>query len=295
MMENNPRTNAMMNKSLTKASGKSDPIAVGGVGGSGTRVVASFFEMLGFNMGSDVNESLDNLTFTLLFKRPELLPIECNQAEIRACIGYFIQAMTGNNGWGDDQKIHLNNIAAEPRGVQNDEKLALRLSNILTPSPMHAGLAWGWKEPNTHLFLSTLLEEIPSLRYVHVLRNGLDMAYNANLAQLRLWGKWLLNDGSNEETPERAFRFWCEANRRVLGLAERFPEQIFFCNYDKMLMQPSLEIPSLLKRLSLNCETDTIKSMCLDLKVPSSLGIHRKHPGFPVSDENQALLLQLGY
>jgi hypothetical protein len=218
----------MSSKILAKTSSKTNPIAVGGVGGSGTRVVASFFEMLGFNMGSDVNESLDNLTFTLLFKRPALLPIERNQSEIRACIGYFIQAMTCDNGWDDDQKIHLNNIAAESRGLQNDEKLALRLLNILTPSPKHAELAWGWKEPNTHLFLSTLLEEIPSLRYVHVLRNGLDMAYNANLAQLRLWGKWLLNDGSNQETPERAFQFWCEANRRVLALAERYV--LAFCH-----------------------------------------------------------------
>ena len=285
----------MSSKSFAMTSSKTNPIAVGGVGGSGTRVVASFFEMLGFNMGSDVNESLDNLTFTLLFKRPALLPIERNQSEIRACIGYFIQAMTCDNGWDDDQKIHLNNIAAESRGLQNDEKLALRLLNILTPSPKHAELAWGWKEPNTHLFLSTLLEEIPSLRYVHVLRNGLDMAYNANLAQLRLWGKWLLNDGSNQETPERAFKFWCEANRRVLALAERFPEQIFFCNYDRMLMQPSLEVSSLLQSLSLNCETDTIKAMCLGLKVPSSLGVHRAHPEFPVSEKDQALLLQLGY
>ena len=285
----------MTTKSFAKTSSKTDPIAVGGVGGSGTRVVANFLEMLGFDMGSDINESLDNLTFTLLFKRPALLPIERNQSETRACIGYFIQAMTRSNSWDNDQRIHLNNIAAESRGLQNDEKLALRLLNIFNPSPKHAGLAWGWKEPNTHLFLSTLLEEIPSLRYVHVLRNGLDMAYNANLAQLRLWGEWLLNDGSNEETPERAFRFWCEANRRVLALAERFPEQIFFCNYDRMLMQPSLEIPSLLRCLSLNCETDTIKAMCLGLKVPSSLGVHRAHPEFPICDEDQALLVQLGY
>ena len=66
----------MTTKSFAKTSSKTNPIAVGGVGGSGTRVVANFLEMLGFDMGSDINESLDNLTFTLLFKRPPLPKIK---------------------------------------------------------------------------------------------------------------------------------------------------------------------------------------------------------------------------
>ncbi len=43
-------------------------LSVGGVGGSGTRVVAGLAESFGYFMGDDLNESKDNLAFTLLFK-----------------------------------------------------------------------------------------------------------------------------------------------------------------------------------------------------------------------------------
>lgn len=48
---------------------QSPAVVVGGVGGSGTRWVAHVLAALGIHMGLDQNESLDNLTYTLLFKR----------------------------------------------------------------------------------------------------------------------------------------------------------------------------------------------------------------------------------
>ncbi len=46
------------------------PVIIGGVGGSGTRVLAEIVAMFGFFMGKDLNSAGDNLTYTLLFKRP---------------------------------------------------------------------------------------------------------------------------------------------------------------------------------------------------------------------------------
>jgi len=45
------------------------PVAIGGVGGSGTRLIAQCLKELGYFIGSDLNESNDNLLFTALFKR----------------------------------------------------------------------------------------------------------------------------------------------------------------------------------------------------------------------------------
>ncbi len=50
--------------------GQNGPVVIGGVGGSGTRVVAAILSTLGFHLGNDLNESMDNLWTTLLFKRP---------------------------------------------------------------------------------------------------------------------------------------------------------------------------------------------------------------------------------
>jgi len=38
------------------------PIVVGGLGGSGTRVIALMLERLGFFMGDDLNHAHDNMT-----------------------------------------------------------------------------------------------------------------------------------------------------------------------------------------------------------------------------------------
>lgn len=48
-------------------------VVVGGVGGSGTRWVSHVLAACGVDMGPDQNESLDNLTYTLLFKRVGVL------------------------------------------------------------------------------------------------------------------------------------------------------------------------------------------------------------------------------
>ena len=50
------------------------PVAIGGVGGSGTRVIAAIVESLGFDPGANLNRPRDDLTFTVLFKRPDAYP-----------------------------------------------------------------------------------------------------------------------------------------------------------------------------------------------------------------------------
>jgi hypothetical protein len=46
------------------------PIAIGGVGGSGTRAVAAILRDVGIDIGSDLNNTLDSPWFTSLFKQP---------------------------------------------------------------------------------------------------------------------------------------------------------------------------------------------------------------------------------
>ena len=43
-------------------------VAIGGVGGSGTRALSKAFSTLGFSIGEDINDSLDNLYLTYFFK-----------------------------------------------------------------------------------------------------------------------------------------------------------------------------------------------------------------------------------
>lgn len=74
------------------------PVVIGGVGGSGTRVVAELLENLGFYIGSDLNTASDNLTYTLLFKRPKWFhQNRDNREEIETGIKLFEGHMLGRS------------------------------------------------------------------------------------------------------------------------------------------------------------------------------------------------------
>ena len=49
------------------------PVAIGGIGGSGTRLIAQCLKELGFYLGGDLNQANDNLWFVLLFNLENVL------------------------------------------------------------------------------------------------------------------------------------------------------------------------------------------------------------------------------
>ena len=70
------------------------PIVIGGVGGSGTRVLAEILRSLDIFIGNDLNESLDNLTYTLLFKRRRWFYRHCkSNAELSRGLGVLERTM----------------------------------------------------------------------------------------------------------------------------------------------------------------------------------------------------------
>ena len=54
------------------------------------------------------------------------------------------------------------------------------------------GRPWGWKEPRSVYLLPFLAAELPGLRFLHVVRDGRDMALSENQVQLRKHGDAVL-------------------------------------------------------------------------------------------------------
>jgi hypothetical protein len=162
---------------------------VGATGGSGTRVVARILREAGLYTGDDLNESDDALRFG----------------------GY-------SDRW-------INEYVAHPGGIpENLEREMLDdldrvLADHCRPIAADPG-RWGWKEPRSIYLLRFYAAHLPSLRFVHVVRDGRDMALSTNQNQLRKHG-----DAAGVDTrlpdPVRSIRLWSWINRQAAELGAR--------------------------------------------------------------------------
>ena len=57
-------------------------------------------------------------------------------------------------------------------------------------APPASSIGWGWKLPETYLFLPYVKAVFPKVKYIHVIRHGLDMAYSRNQHQFWAWGAY---------------------------------------------------------------------------------------------------------
>ena len=201
------------------------PVGIGGVGGSGTRVIASMVSSLGFHPGADLNTPEDDLTFSMLFKRPRhyrgvrgLVPADHPSAV--AATRAFIE-LRHRRRTPTSVTTLLSACAEFPRsGVtplpNKPWTWAMgRLTGALrNTAPPEAGM-WTWKEPNTLLFIPTLFREIDGLRYIHVVRNGLSMAKSKNRYQLGNWGSLFGVDADDRPVELRQLIYWARVNLAV--------------------------------------------------------------------------------
>jgi hypothetical protein len=155
-----PDAGTLSTPGLTRRSLRSDllelgPALVGATGGSGTRVVARIARSAGLFIGADLNESEDAIPFGAYSDRwiDRYLPFRSRplSADLELAMG-------------DD----LDAVLSEHCAPLGDECVR-----------------WGWKEPRCMYLLPFLFDRLPALRFLHVVRDGRDMALSSNQNQLR--------------------------------------------------------------------------------------------------------------
>lgn len=272
------------------------PVAIGGVGGSGTRLIASILASCGFDIGSDRNPANDNLAFTLLFKQSDLWPLEKNRARISELIRLFLHTMFHRRALTERDKQLIRRLAEQPRLNAPVEWLSQRAEALINlPGDGEAPAHWGWKEPNTHIFLPALNEHIPNLKYIHVTRHGLDMAYSANQAQVKLWGEALTGQTTANPTPQASFDYWCAAHRRVIGIGSRMGSRFLPLNFDRFCEHPHKGMARLLHFLGVEPSLEQKQNLLDMVRRPGSVGRHKGEPKLRLHEQDLALLRQLGF
>ena len=137
---------------------------------------------------------------------------------------------------------------------------------------------WGWKEPNSHIFLESLCKHFSRLRYIHVIRHGLDMAFSENQQQLHNWGKThfdIPTPGNRDLLPQTSLEYWIRANQRAIDVGrQHLGERFFLLNFDDLCSDPATVIRALLKFI--NRDTSLCEKMINAVTVPPSIGRYKK-------------------
>jgi hypothetical protein len=131
------------------------PAVIGATGGSGTRIVARILREAGLFTGAELNESEDAWKFGDYSDR---------------WINVFLSQSP---------------LPAEAERAMLDDLAVLVLEHCVTLAP---GRPWGWKEPRSIYLLPYFHRHLPALRFLHVVRDGRDMALSTNQNQLRKHG-----------------------------------------------------------------------------------------------------------
>lgn len=270
-----------------------EPVAIGGIGGSGTRLIAALLIELGYFLGADLNGSLDNLAYTLLFKRPAVL--ELDHAGFEQLLAIFIAGLMGEPITDSATVALLRSIADEARQPEFPrEWFHERADALIRGHGMPVREHWGWKEPNSHLVMDRFLAAIPELKYLHLMRNGLDMAYSANQTQLRFWGPLLLGRPI-QLNPADALKYWRAAHERILGLQRRMPSRVLILDYDRFCALPEQELSRLLEFLGRSVALEDWQQLITKVDPPSSIGRFKRYGLDRLDPDDVAFVAGLGY
>jgi len=276
-------------------------VAIGGVGGSGTRLIADMLMRCEYYIGGSLNRAHDNLWFTLLFKRPGWFKQLPSEKEIASTINLFVRAMTTglSENTSESETNYIWKIARELEDVGFrtgvDRTTAKQLVNSRSANfNYYAG--WGWKEPNTHIFLPQIAATIPTMKYVHVIRNGLDMAAGNNQQQLHNWGKFIGVPAENSMSlASRSLEFWIAANRRAIDICERqFHERYHIINYDEFCKNPYEGVERFAEFLGVTMPDKKMEALA-QLVSPKTIGRRRRHTTGMFSETQVEAVREFGF
>ncbi len=163
---------------------------IGGTGGSGTGLVMSIVQRAGRFMGADLSPFGDAMDLARFDWRWGLAYIRGRRSEPPDPPPQMV---------AEHDAAVQHHLSARPRAEQ----------------------PWGWKHPHSYLLIPFLLERHPELRFVHVVRDGRDMAFSTNQQQARRYGPAVLGSRWIGPQPVRSAAYWSWANRLAADDGER--------------------------------------------------------------------------
>lgn len=275
------------------------PLVIGGLGGSGTRVLADALIDAGVDMGRYFNAAYDNLVFTLLFKRPRWYATASDEDVGRHFDTFARYSRDRAFTPGDYVRVARSVFDHDPTVGRRESAGRARKALERRPrADRRTAPAWGWKEPNSHLFLPQLIDHFAGLRYVYVARHGLDMAYSDNKNQLRNFGDQFgfpfPTEGGEDAEAVAQLGYWIHMTQRALDLGERMGNRFLYLRFDDVCADPPGELRRLLEFAGVS-PGDDLAAIAAKVQTPSSSGRWRAHAHRPFTGEQVEAVRRFGF
>ena len=192
------------------------PIIIGATGGSGTRAFAELLIKSGeVYLGKNHNPASDCLDFKTFYDEwiPKCWPFLFES-------GIEIESM---NELHSSFEEHFNRYLKDA-------------------SSRELSGNWGWKGPRSMFLLPFWDRCFSSLRFVHILRDGRDMAYSRNQNQLLLYGGQTTGGmPPNEIIPEHSIDLWSKVNIMVSEYGKKHLGNRYLCiRYEDLIAETEI-------------------------------------------------------
>jgi Sulfotransferase family len=217
------------------------PSIMGATGGSGTRVVARVARRAGLYIGEHLNPAEDALDIAAYYDR------------------WINPYLWHGHGWGPE---------VEP-------EMRAELSDLLPRHRAGANGAWGWKEPRTLFLISFLAAALPGLRFVHVVRDGRDLAFSKNQNQPRKHAAAFLGtEADDPAAPQNSIELWNAVNIAAADTAQaELSERYLRIRYEDLCADPEPVIAEMLGFLGLQGDPADLAG---EVEPPPTLGRWRQ-------------------
>lgn len=270
-------------------------IAIGALGGSGTRAIADVFIQAGIYMGDQLNIANDNLIFTRLFKNPNWYR-SATEKEIQNRLTLFKNYMS-KDAISPAEFIEICRSASSNKVFPSNKEFYFSLSRKML-NKRKDEQRWGWKEPNTQIYADIFMDFYSNLKYIHIIRHGLDMAFSKNKQQLKNWGwKFNIHLSGKENDTEMAVKqldYWIRSNQFIREVCAKHPERCLIVYYKDFCTDPIKQIDRMLEFSGINPDIKTRANL---YRIPQISGSNHRYKERDISifsDEQIEQVIALG-
>jgi hypothetical protein len=193
----------------------------------------------GFYLGANLNPSLDSLDFLNLYER------WINRYLLKKHVPFHHSQM-----------------------YEELEKCTFKHRTSVSKSNQR----WGFKNPRSMFLLPFFNRRFPNMKFIHVIRDGRDMAYSTNQTQVYKHGQALLGEQYRQLNKLRLpIAFWRKSNLEVAEYGENVMRDRYIrIRFEDICTRPEVTIIRLLNFLEVKIEDISI--FMKDIKPPESIG-----------------------